>query len=83
MAEPQESIRRALSLVIAVADGADDDEIAPPQLMEAIEAALSDAEPQGLVRRHLEEARDGVSDGMPAEFVATRLYAALRAVEGV
>ena len=40
---------------------------------------LSAREPAGKVHRYLGEALDGVSDGMPADFVAMALYAALGA----
>ncbi len=75
-------IRRAIALVNAVADEAGDEEITPTEIAEAIRDCLEldtiDAVPN--VRRYLGEALDAVSDGMPADFVAMTLYAALGAL---
>jgi len=75
-------IRRAIALVNAVADEAGDEEITPTEIAEAIRDCLElntiDAAPN--VRRYLGEALDAVSDGMPADFVAMTLYAALGAL---
>lgn len=77
-----ERIRRAIALVNAVADEAGDEEITPTEIAEAIRDCLElstiDAVPN--VRRYLGEALDAVSDGMPADFVAMTLYAALGAL---
>ena len=77
-----ERIRKAIALVNSVADEAGDEEITPTEIAEAIrdclELAELDAVPQ--VRRYLNEALDAVSDGMPADFVAMTLYAALGAL---
>ena len=40
---------------------------------------LSASDPKGTVHRYLGEALDAVSDGMPADFIAMALYAALGA----
>jgi len=55
--------------------------ITPSEIAEVIRDAmeLSAREPAGNVHRYLGEALDGVSDGMPADFVAMALYAALGA----
>jgi hypothetical protein len=75
-------IRQAISLVDAVADEAGDEDITPSEIAEAIRDCLElseiDAVPN--VRRYLGEALDAVSDGMPADFVAMTLYAALGAL---
>ena len=77
-----ERIRRAIALINAVADEAGDEEITPTEIAEAIRDCLElgevDAVPN--VRRYLGEALDAVSDGMPADFVAMTLYAALGAL---
>jgi len=77
-----ERIRRAIGLVNSVADGAGDEEITPTEIAEAVRDCLElkeiDAVPN--VRRYLGEALDAVSDGMPADFVAMTLYAALGAL---
>jgi hypothetical protein len=66
-------------LVNAVADGAGDEDITPTEIAEAIRDCLElrqvDQVPN--VRKYLGEALDAVSDGMPADFVAMTLYAAL------
>ena len=63
----------------AVSDGPTDQEITPSEIAEAvrdaIEAAGDELPPQAL--RYLDEALDAVSDGMPADYVAMSLYAAL------
>lgn len=78
-----ERIRTAIALINAVEDGAGDEEITPTEIAEAIRDCLElkdvDAAPN--VRRYLGEALDGVSDGMPADFVAMTLYAALGALQ--
>ena len=69
-------------LVNSVADEAGDEELTPTEIAEAIRDCLEldevDAVPN--VRRYLGEALDAVSDGMPADFVAMTLYAALGAL---
>jgi hypothetical protein len=70
-------------LVNAVADGAGDEEITPTEIAEAIRDCLElrqvDQVPN--VRKYLGESLDAVSDGMPADFVAMTLYAALGALQ--
>jgi hypothetical protein len=75
-----ERVRKAIALVIA--DGAGDEDITPTEIAEAIRDCLELAEvEQGSnVRKYLGEALDAVSDGMPADFVAMTLYAALGAL---
>lgn len=67
----------------AVADGAGDEDITPTEIAEAIRDCLElrqvDQVPN--VRKYLGEALDAVSDGMPADFVAMTLYAALGALQ--
>jgi hypothetical protein len=77
-----ERIRRAITLVNSVADEAGDEEITPTEIAEAIRDCLELAEVDDVpnVRRYLGEALDAVSDGMPADFVAMTLYAALGAL---
>ena len=77
-----ERIRRAIALINSVSDGAGDEEITPTEIAEAIRDCLELAEidPVPNVRRYLGEALDAVSDGMPADFVAMTLYAALGAL---
>ena len=72
-------IRRAITLVNAVSDGPTDEEITPSEIAEAIRDALEAPEPElpPPARRYLVEALDAVSDGMPADYVAMGLYAAL------
>jgi hypothetical protein len=76
-------IRRAIALVNAVEDGACDEEITPTEIAEAIRDCLEvrDVDDVPNVRRYLGEALDAVSDGMPADFVAMTLYAALGALQ--
>jgi len=78
-----ERIRKAIALINAVEDGAGDEEITPTELAEAIRDCLelSDVDRVPNVRRYLGEALDAVSDGMPADFVAMTLYAALGALQ--
>lgn len=63
----------------AVSDGPTDEEITPSEIAEAVRDAIESAEggmqPQAL--RYLNEALDAVSDGMPGDYVAMSLYAAL------
>jgi hypothetical protein len=77
--EAGDHIRRAISLVDAVSDGPTDQEITPGEIAEAvrdaIEAAGGELPPQA--QRYLSEALDAVSDGMPGDYVAMSLYAAL------
>jgi hypothetical protein len=77
-----ERIRKAIAIVNAVADGAGDEDITPTEIAEAIRDCLEEEEirPGTNVRRYLGEALDAVSDGMPADFVAMTLYAALGAL---
>ena len=74
-----EHIRRAIALVNAVSDGPTDEEITPSEIAEAIRDALEVGEGELLpiAHRFLVEALDAVSDGMPADYVAMSLYAAL------
>ena len=74
-----EHIRRAISLVNAVSDGPTDEEITPSEIAEAIRDALEEGEGElpPPSHRYLVEALDAVSDGMPADYVAMGLYAAL------
>ena len=60
-------IRKAISLVNAVADGAGDEELTPTEIAEAIRDCLelSEVDRVANVRRYLGEALDAVSDGMP------------------
>jgi hypothetical protein len=81
----EELIRRAISLVNAAADGADDDELTPSEIAEVIRDAREALERErlpghGPVQRFLGEALDAVADGMPADYVAMILYAALGAL---
>lgn len=75
-------IRKAIALVNSVADEAGDEEITPTEIAEAIRDCLELTEVDEVpnVRRYLGEALDAVSDGMPADFVAMTLYAALGAL---
>jgi hypothetical protein len=77
-----ERIRKAIALVNAVADGAGDEDLTPTEIAEAIRDCLelSEIEQGSNVRKYLGEALDAVSDGMPADFVAMTLYAALGAL---
>jgi hypothetical protein len=76
-------IRKAIALINAVEDGAGDEEITPTEIAEAIRDCLErkDVDKAPNVRRYLGEALDAVSDGMPADFVAMTLYAALGALQ--
>jgi hypothetical protein len=78
-----ERIRKAIALVNSVADDAGDEEITPTEIAEAIRDCLelSDVDDAPNVRKYLGEALDAVSDGMPADFVAMTLYAALGALQ--
>jgi hypothetical protein len=78
-----ERIRKAIALINAVEDGAGDEEITPTEIAEAIRDCLELKEVDSVpnVRRYLGEALDAVSDGMPADFVAMTLYAALGALQ--
>ena len=78
-----ERIRKAIALINAVEDGAGDEEITPTEIAEAIRDCLEMKEVDSVpnVRRYLGEALDAVSDGMPADFVAMTLYAALGALQ--
>ena len=75
-------IRKAIALVNSVADGAGDEDITPTEIAEAIRDCLELKEIDTIanVRQYLGEALDAVSDGMPADFVAMTLYAALGAL---
>ena len=75
--EAAEHIRRAIALVNAVSDGPTDEEITPSDIAEAIRDALEEGELPLPAHRYLVEALDAVSDGMPADYVAMGLYAAL------
>lgn len=77
-----ERIRRAIALINSVADEAGDEEITPNDIAGAIRDCLELEEVDSVpnVRRYLGEALDAVSDGMPADFVAMTLYAALGAL---
>ena len=74
-----EHIRRAIALVDAVSDGPTDEEITPSEIAEAVRDAIEAAEGElpPPAHRYLAEALDAVSDGMPADYVAMSLYAAL------
>jgi hypothetical protein len=76
-------IRKAIALVNSVADGAGDEDITPTEIAEAIRDCLELKEIDTIanVRQYLGEALDAVSDGMPADFVAMTLYAALGALQ--
>ncbi|GAC1507485.1 MAG: hypothetical protein NVS1B3_07890 [Candidatus Dormibacteraceae bacterium] len=76
-------IRKAIALVNSVADGAGDEDITPTQIAEAIRDCLElkEIDLVANVRKYLGEALDAVSDGMPADFVAMTLYAALGALQ--
>ena len=78
-----ERIRKAIALINAVEDGAGDEEITPTEIAEAIRDCLELNDVDGVpnVRRYLGEALDAVSDGMPADFIAMTLYAALGALQ--
>jgi hypothetical protein len=76
-------IRKAIALVNSVADGAGDEDITPTEIAEAIRDCLemNEIDLVANVRKYLGEALDAVSDGMPADFVAMTLYAALGALQ--
>jgi hypothetical protein len=79
-------IRQAIGLLNAVADGADDEEITPSMIAGVIRDAREASGLESLpgrdrVQKFLGEALDAVEDGMPADYVALHLYAALGAVE--
>jgi len=78
-------IRIAIAMVNSVADEAGDEEITPSEIAEAIRDCLelTEVDETPNVRRYLGEALDAVSDGMPADFVAMTLYAALGALRDV
>jgi hypothetical protein len=81
-ARAAERIRKAIGLVNSVADGAGDEEITPTEIAEAIRDCLelNEVDQAPHVRRFLGESLDAVSDGMPSDFVAMTLYAALGAL---
>ena len=76
-------IRKAIALVNSVADGAGDEDVTPTEIAEAIRDCLelNEVDLVANVRKYLGEALDAVSDGMPADFVAMTLYAALGALQ--
>jgi len=78
-----ERIRKAIAVVNSAADDAGDEEITPTEIAEAIRDCLelSEVDDAPNVRKYLGEALDAVSDGMPADFVAMTLYAALGALQ--
>jgi hypothetical protein len=77
------SISQAIRLVNAVADGAGDEEVTPTQVAAEIRRAIAACrdDRQSPALSYLREAVDAVSDGMPADYVAMRLYAALGALQ--
>ena len=83
MVSAAERIRKAIAVVNAAADGAGDEEITPTEIAEAIRDCLELPEIGSIpnVRKYLGEALDATSDGMPADFVAMTLYAALGALQ--
>jgi hypothetical protein len=83
VASAAERIRKAIAVVNAAADGAGDEEITPTEIAEAIRDCLELPEIGSIpnVRKYLGEALDATSDGMPADFVAMTLYAALGALQ--
>jgi hypothetical protein len=83
MPSAAERIRKAIAVVNAAADGAGDEEITPTEIAEAIRDCLELPEIGSIpnVRKYLGEALDATSDGMPADFVAMTLYAALGALQ--
>lgn len=72
-------IRRAIALVNSVSDGPSDEEITPSEIAEAVRDAIeaAPAELPAPAQKYLVEALDAVSDGMPGDYVAMSLYAAL------
>jgi hypothetical protein len=77
--EAADHIRSAIALVNAVSDGPTDEEITPSEIAGAVRDAIESAagELPEPAHRYLVEALDAVSDGMPADYVAMSLYAAL------
>jgi hypothetical protein len=75
-------IRTAIAIVNSAADGAGDEEVTPSEMAEAIRDAMEspDLAAAPKVRSYLGDALDAVSDGMPADYVAMTLYAALGAL---
>lgn len=66
----------------SASDGADDEEVTPSEIAEVIRDALESEDPRlqiKTVRGYLVDALDAVSDGMPADYSAMFLYAALGA----
>ena len=79
-------IRQAIGLLNAAADGADDEEITPSVIAEVIRDAreapgIESLPGRARVQNFLGEALDAVADGMPADYIALHLYAALGAIE--
>ena len=72
-------IRRAIALLDAVTDGPTDEEITPSEIAEAVRDAIEagGGELPARAHKYLVESLDSVSDGMPADYVAMSLYAAL------
>jgi hypothetical protein len=68
-----------------VADGAGDEDVTPSEIAHIIQSARDAAEstPPSRAMQYLDEALDAVSDGMPADYVAMILYAALGATEAL
>jgi hypothetical protein len=66
------------------ADGAGDEELTPSEIASMIRSAraVAGAAAEDKTARYLDEALDAVSDGMPADYVARILYAALGASQG-
>jgi hypothetical protein len=64
-----------------VADSAGDEDLTPTEIAEVIRDARESAsgDEHEKTRRYLDEALDAVTDGMPADYVAMILYAALGA----
>ena len=78
-------IRRAIALVNDAADGTGDEDITPSEIAEAVRDALemSNDDMPPKARRYLTEALDSVSDGMPSDYVAMSLYAALGVIQEI
>lgn len=53
----------------------------PQQIAGEVQAALRSLPPDDPARRRLQEGLDAVADGMPLDYVARILYAALRDLE--
>jgi hypothetical protein len=74
-------VTRAIDLAHAAADGAGDEDITPNEIAAVIQKAIgvpslgSETE----AARRLREALDAVADGMPPDYTATLLQAALKA----